>query len=96
LGIVAIKRGAIKAQHEFTLHHRLGCAATSPTTSPPTVRPPMLAPLPDSARQTPAPSICSPSCSAALMSERESWRALLTMPGFEAPHANEPTMPAWH
>lgn len=38
------------------------------------VRPPMLAPLPDSARQTPAPSICSPSCSGALTSERESWR----------------------
>lgn len=39
-----------------------GCAATSPTTSPTIVPPPRLAPLPGSERQTPAPSICSPSC----------------------------------
>ncbi|TQL73320.1 hypothetical protein FB549_4071 [Delftia sp. HK171] len=73
-----------------------GCAATSPTTSPPIVRPPMLAPLPDSARQTPAPSICLPSCSAALMSERESWRALLMMSGKEAVSASAPTRLVCH
>jgi len=70
-----------------------GCAATSPTTSPPTVPPPRLAPLPDSARQTPQPSICSPSCSAALTSERERWRALLTTPATEAAPASAPTTP---
>ena len=70
------------------------CAVTSPTTSPPIVPPPRLAPLPDSARQTQQPSICSPSCSAALMSEREIWRELLTMPATEAAPASAPMTPA--
>jgi len=43
---------------------------------------PQRPPLPASARQTqPPPSICLPSCSDALMKERESWRQLLMRPG---------------
>ncbi|UZV40214.1 hypothetical protein Acica_09 [Acidovorax phage Acica] len=57
-----------------------GCAATSPPTSSPTVKPPKIEPLPEAARQTAAPSICSPTCSAALTTERENWRQLLTTP----------------
>jgi hypothetical protein len=39
------------------------------------------------------PLICSPSCSAALTSERERWRALLTTPATEAAPASAPTTP---
>lgn len=67
------------------------CGATLQTTSSATVPPPSLAPLPESARQTAPPSICSPSCSAALTSERESWRSLLTTIDAEAASAKPDT-----
>ena len=68
-----------------------GCSASLPTTSPSTVPPPRLAPLQASARQTPAPPICSPSCSDALTTERESWRTSLIPPAPVARPANAPT-----
>ena len=70
-----------------------GCAATLPTTSPPTVSGPQLQPLPASARQTAPPLICLPTCSDALTSERESWRQSLTPPAPVVPPASAPTMP---
>ena len=57
-----------------------GCSASLPNTSPGTVPPPKLAPLPANARQTPPHSICLPNCSDALTKERESWRTSLTTP----------------
>jgi hypothetical protein len=54
-----------------------GCA--SPPTSPQIVAPPLIPPLPQEARQPPAPS-CSPSCSGALRRELQSWLDLLTPP----------------
>ena len=70
-----------------------GCAASLPTTLPPTVSGPQLPPLPTSARQTAQPSICLPNCSDALTSERESWRQSLTLPAPVATPASAPTMP---
>lgn len=52
------------------------CAPKSPAYV--SVSPPAIPPLPSEARQGPAPLICSPSCSAALTTERESWLKSLT------------------
>ena len=68
-----------------------GCSASLPNTSPSTVKPPRLAPLPARARQTPPPSICLPTCTDALTSERENSRQLLTKPEPVAPPASAPT-----
>lgn len=65
-----------------------GCASSStPTSGPPALIPP----LPAAARQPAMPSVCSPTCSAALTRERESWRQLLTLPEVLGSSASAPT-----
>jgi predicted nucleic acid-binding Zn ribbon protein len=44
------------------------------------VAPPAIPPLPNEARQPPAPQWCSQTCSSGLTSERESWQKLMTQP----------------
>ncbi|VVE87544.1 hypothetical protein PBR20603_01480 [Pandoraea bronchicola] len=53
-----------------------GCASNLPAIS----LPPEIPPLPAPARQPVTPSECLPTCSAALMNERGSWRNSLTLP----------------
>lgn len=55
------------------------CATNSPVIAPPP-EPPAIPALPLQARQPPTPSICSPTCSAGLTRERQSWRNSLTRP----------------
>ena len=69
-----------------------GCAQTSTVTAPPP-EPPRIPALPLQARQPAMPSICSPTCSAGLTTQRESWRASLTWPTPPAAPASAPTMP---
>ena len=54
-----------------------GCKTSLPPIAPPSVQPPQRPPLPQEGRQPPTPSLCSPTCSAGLMRERENWRASL-------------------
>jgi hypothetical protein len=57
-----------------------GCTSQQLSSPPdPAAAPPIL-PLPSEARQPPAPPWCSPSCSAGLTGERESWRRLMIEP----------------
>ena len=71
----------------------LGACATPSTSllAPSVVAPPKRPPLPPSARQPTMPPECAPSCSAALTSERESWRLLLTVPTQPGSGASAPT-----
>lgn len=52
---------------------------------------PAIPPLPPEARQPAMPSICSPTCSAGLTRERESWRRSLTS-GASPANSAKPTM----
>ena len=70
-----------------------GCATNSPPIAPPSVQPPQCPPLPLEGRQPPTPSICSPTCSAGLMLERESWRASLMNAAQQAPLARDTLKP---
>lgn len=65
------------------------CSSASPLSRP--VAGPQIPPLPASARQPAAASICSPTCSDALTRERESWQQLLTPPAPPARPASGPT-----
>jgi len=56
-----------------------GQSTTSPTISQP--RPAAIPALPPQARQLPAPYWCLPTCSSALMKERETWRLMLIKAG---------------
>ena len=47
----------------------------------PQVRPAAIPALRPQARQLPAPSWCSPTCSSALMKERETWQQMLIKAG---------------
>lgn len=67
------------------------CAAPpTPTLPPSVVAPPRIPPLPQAARQPPAPAWCSPTCSAALTRERENWLQRLTLPMPPASPASGP------
>ncbi len=57
-----------------------GCTTTPAGSPQPSVAPPRIPPLAPEARQQPAPQWCSPTCSAGLTRERESWRKLMTQP----------------
>ena len=70
-----------------------GCQ-TLPEPLPPSVTPaPRLPALPPAARQPEPPAICSPSCSAGLMTLRESWLRMLTEPEPPGSPARPPTTP---
>lgn len=74
------------------------CATSSPPSSNAialTARQAQIPPLPDTSRQPVMPSVCSPTCSAALTSERESWQTRLTalMPQ-DSPASGTTTPPA--
>lgn len=68
-----------------------GCAPSLPVYVQ--TAPPAIPSLPSEARQGPTPSICSPSCSAALMAERERWLQSLTDPAPQGSPASVPTTP---
>ncbi|ABA60058.2 gp57 [Burkholderia phage Bcep176] len=63
------------------------CSSVSTSSS----QPPAIPPLPPEARQPATPSICLPTCSAALTSARESWRNTLTVPASPASSASATT-----
>lgn len=69
-----------------------GCAQTSTVTAPPP-EPPRIPALPTQARQPQMPSICSPSCSLGLTTQRESWRKRLTWPAPLERPASAPMTP---
>lgn len=54
-----------------------GCASESPSYP---VDPPRVPPLAKEARQPTPPAWCSPTCSAGLTQQRESWLRMLTAP----------------
>ncbi|AOI98082.1 hypothetical protein WS66_20730 [Burkholderia sp. LA-2-3-30-S1-D2] len=56
-------------------------------------QPPAIPPLPPEARQPATPSICLPTCSAALTSARASWQSTLTVPASPASSASATTTP---
>jgi hypothetical protein len=60
------------------------CSSVSTNSS----RPPAIPPLPPEARQPETPSICLPTCSAALANARASWRNMLTGPVLPASSAS--------
>lgn len=69
-----------------------GCAHAPPNLLPAVVvPPPQIPPLPREARQPPLPAWCSPTCSAGLTTQRESWLRLSTEPLSPAEPANGPT-----
>lgn len=63
------------------------CASKSPRSSPA----PAVPPLRPEARQRATPSICSPTCSAALTRERVSWQESLTNAVLPASNVKETT-----
>ena len=72
------------------------CASNSPLSPAPQApvlvsRQVTLPPLPESARQPQTPPECLPTCSNALMTERERWLILLTAPTPPALPASAPT-----
>jgi len=73
-----------------TLLLALLIGALSACSSTPTFVPtpaPLIPPLPQEARQPATPSLCLPTCSAALTQEQQNWRGLLTsgvLPGLPA------------
>lgn len=54
------------------------CAPQQLQPQPAVIAPPAVPPLPMQARQPPAPAWCSPTCSAALQIELQSWQRSLT------------------
>ncbi len=64
------------------------CSSVSTSSS----QPPAIPPLPPEARQPATPSICLPTCSAALTSARASWQSMLTVPVSPASSASATTM----
>lgn len=68
-----------------------GCACELPSFSQP-VEPARIPSLPAQARQPQTLTNCSPSCSAALTTEREAWLRILTPPGRQGRPASEATM----
>lgn len=66
-----------------------GCAPSSPLLASPTPAP-LIPPLPQIARQPALGPECSPSCSAALTTEREAWLQQLTPPESPARPASGP------
>lgn len=66
-----------------------GCASDSVNLLRP-VTPPTIPPLPAQAKQPAIPSMCLPTCSAALTKERESWLNTLTPPASPGRPANAP------
>lgn len=65
-----------------------GCAST-PTYLP--VAGPVLPPLPAEAHQPPTPSMCLPTCSDALTTERKLWLPTPTKPALPGSPASAPT-----
>ncbi|AHI73489.1 putative gp23 [Burkholderia thailandensis USAMRU Malaysia  len=63
------------------------CSSASTSSS----QPPTIPPLPPEARQPATPSICLPTCSAALTSARANWQSTLTEPASPASSANATT-----
>ncbi len=61
------------------------CVASLPATPPLFVKPPAIPALPKEARQPQIPSVCLPTCSAALTKDRASWQAMLTVPELPVP-----------
>lgn len=59
--------------------------------APPQVRPVAIPALPPQARQLPASPWCLPTCSSALMKERETWRQMLIKAGEEKRCVSMPT-----
>ena len=59
----------------------------------PQVRPAAIPALPQQARQLPASPWCLPTCSSALMKERETWRQMLIKAGEGEQPANRPILP---
>lgn len=57
-----------------------GCSTPLASLRPDPVAPARIPPLPEAARQPPAPALCSPSCSKGLSTLLESWQKLLTAP----------------
>ena len=67
------------------------CGAPPRTQQPLVIQGPPIPALPPEARQPPAPDWCLPTCSAALTTERESWRRRLTRREQPASPASAPT-----
>lgn len=70
------------------------CASNSVPIAAPPPKPPRIPALPPQARQPTPPSICSPTCSAALTTERANWQRSLTWPTPPAAPVNAPTTPS--
>ena len=74
-------QSAIAADRDRAALLSTACATSSPPSSNAialTARQAQILPLPDSSRQPATPSVCLPTCSAALTSERASWQIPLT------------------
>ncbi len=65
------------------------CSSASTSSS----QPPAIPPLPPEARQPATPSICLPTCSAALTSARANWQSTLTAPVSPASSVSATTTP---
>ena len=71
----------------------VGCVSKPAAWQPEQVSAPAIPQLPSQARQMESPPWCSPSCSAGLMRERESWQQLMTELEHRAWPAKPPTSP---
>ncbi|BBT62673.1 hypothetical protein WP8S18E02_24700 [Aeromonas hydrophila] len=71
----------------------LGCTSKPADWQSEQVSAPAIPQLPSQARQMDSPPWCSPSCSAGLMRERESWQQLMTELEHRAWPAKAPTSP---
>lgn len=69
------------------------CESAPRYTPPLPVRPAQVPPLPALAKQPAPPPICSPTCSAGLQTELESWLTMPTGPALPARPASAPTRP---
>ena len=71
----------------------LGCTSKPAAWQPEPASAPTIPALPSQAMQPDSPPWCSPTCSAGLMRERESWQERMTALEHQAWPAKEPTSP---
>ncbi len=69
----------------------LAACATPQPQPPVVVQPPSIPPLPQEARQRPAPDYCSPTCSSAVAKDLSIWRESLTKAAGQEASANGST-----
>jgi len=88
-----VRQDAVRLMPLLPVLLLLGCSSKPAAWQPEPVSAPTIPALPSQAMQPDSPPWCSPTCSAGLMRERESWLEHMTELEYQAWPAKKPTYP---